>query len=333
MQITIINVGYGDAILFQSSGGFTALLDGGSASESEFSGDPYRIRAADYMRRENVTKLDAVLISHIHEDHVCGLEPIFEMCSVKQLYVPYPVEPFLQGCELRPAPDAFRSVPLYTNALNAYRRILLRAMKAGTAVTVVGPGDTLRLGPELNAKVLAPKAQNIREYMELVEQAYASACQESAVTELLTKLDAMSNRTSTLLRFETAKIVFLSAADSCPREWDELPSSLLKDGNVLKLPHHGQIDSISEQFMKDMPLEYVITTASPDRRYNSANAEVYKRLTQWRAPHPPQFLFFDERSYPPYFSQPDGFQAITLEIDSGVITPKFIKTNEKENER
>ncbi|WP_302620071.1 ComEC/Rec2 family competence protein [uncultured Oscillibacter sp.] len=333
MQITIINVGYGDAILFQSSGGFTALLDGGSASESEFSGDPYRIRAADYMRRENVTKLDAVLISHIHEDHVCGLEPIFEMCSVKQLYVPYPVEPFLQGCELRPAPDAFRSVPLYTNALNAYRRILLRAMKAGTAVTVVGPGDTLRLGPELNAKVLAPKAQNIREYMELVEQAYASACQESAVTELLTKLDAMSNRTSTLLRFETAKIVFLSAADSCPREWDELPSSLLKDGNVLKLPHHGQIDSISEQFMKDMPLEYVITTASSDRRYNSANAEVYKRLTQWRAPHPPKFLFSDERSYPPYFSQPDGFQAITLEIDSGVITPKFIKTNEKENER
>lgn len=333
MQITIINVGYGDAILFQSSGGFTALLDGGSASESEFSGDPYRIRAADYLRRENVTKLDAVLISHIHEDHVCGLEPIFEMCSVKQLYVPYPVEPFLQGCELRPAPDAFRSVPLYTNALNAYRRILLRAMKAGTAVTVVGPGDTLRLGPELNAKVLAPKAQNIREYMELVEQAYASACQESAVTELLTKLDAMSNRTSTLLRFETAKIVFLSAADSCPREWDELPSSLFKDGNVLKLPHHGQIDSISEQFMKDMPLEYVITTASSDRRYNSANAEVYKRLTQWRAPHPPKFLFSDERSYPPYFSQPDGFQAITLEIDSGVITPKFIKTNEKENER
>ena len=285
------------------------------------------------MRRENVTKLDAVLISHIHEDHVCGLEPIFEMCSVKQLYVPYPVEPFLQGCELRPAPDAFRSVPLYTNALNAYRRILLRAMKAGTAVTVVGPGDTLRLGPELNAKVLAPKARNIREYMELVEQAYASAGQESAVTELLTKLDAMSNRTSTLLRFETAKIVFLSAADSCPREWDELPSSLLKDGNVLKLPHHGQIDSISEQFMKDMPLEYVITTASSDRRYNSANAEVYKRLTQWRAPHPPKFLFSDERSYPPYFSQPDGFQAITLEIDSGVITPKFIKTNEKENER
>lgn len=325
MRITIINVGYGDAILFRGSGGFAALLDGGSALESEFRGDPYRVRAADFLRREGVTSLDAVLISHIHEDHVCGLEPVFERCSVKRLYVPYPVEPFLGGCELHPAPDAFRSVPLYTSALNAYRRILLRAREAGTDITVVGPGDTLRLSPELTAQVLAPKARSIRAYMELVESAYAAAGEEAAVTELLAKLDATSNQTSTLLRFETEKTVFLSAADSCPREWDEVPSFLLENGNVLKLPHHGQKDSISEQFMRDMPLEYVITTASSDRRYNSANPEVYERLTQWRAPKPPKFLFSDERSYPPYFSRPEGFQAITLEIDSGVITPKFIK--------
>lgn len=325
MQITIINVGYGDAILFQGSDGFTALLDGGSALESEFSGDPYRIRAADFLQREGVTELDAVLISHIHEDHVCGLEPIFETCSVKRLYVPYPVEPFLRGCELHPAPDAFRSIPLYTNALNAYRRILLRAGEAGTEITVVGPGDALCLGSELTAQVLTPKVQRIQEYMELVEAAYASADQEAVVTELLAKLDATSNHTSTLLRFEMGETVFLSAADSCPREWDEVPSFLLKNGNVLKLPHHGQIDSISERFMRDMPLEYVITTASSDRRYNSANPQVYEQLTQWRAPDSPKFLFSDERSYPPYFSQPDGFQAITLEIDSGIITPKFIK--------
>lgn len=325
MQITIINVGYGDAILFQSSDGFTALLDGGSALESEFSGDPYRIRAADFLRQEGVTELDAVLISHIHEDHVCGLEPVFETCSVKRLYVPYPVEPFLRGCELHPAPDAFRSIPLYTNALNAYRRILLRAGEAGTEITVVGPGDALCLGSELTAQVLTPKVQRIQEYMELVEAAYASADQEAVVTELLAKLDATSNHTSTLLRFEMGETVFLSAADSCPREWDEVPSFLLKNGNVLKLPHHGQIDSISERFMRDMPLEYVITTASSDRRYNSANPQVYEQLTQWRAPDSPKFLFSDERSYPPYFSQPDGFQAITLEIDSGIITPKFIK--------
>ena len=161
--------------------------------------------------------------------------------------------------------------------------------------------------------------------MDLIKRAYASAAQETIVTNLLTELDATSNRTSTLLRFETEGIVFLSAADSCPSEWDEVPSFLLKNENVLILSHHGQIDSISEQFMKDMPLEYVITTASSDRRYNSSNPEVYRSLSQWRSPHPLRFIFFDKQGYLPYFSQPDGFQAINFKINSGKIIPEFIK--------
>ena len=324
MRITMINVGYGDAILFQGSSGFTALLDGGSALQSEFDGSPYRIRAADYLQREGITELDALFISHIHEDHVCGLEPVMERCAVKDIYVPYPVEPFLKGCELHPSPGAFRSVPLYTNALNAYRRILLRAVKTGTSITVTGPGDTLALGSELTVKVLGPKPGIVHSYMELVKEAYASAGREAAVTELLTKLDAASNQTSMLLRFEVEEVVFLSAADSCPREWGGVPSFLLENVNVLKLPHHGQIDSISEQFMKEMPLEYVITTSGSDRRYNSSHPQVYQRLLQWRNSHPPRFLFSDERSYPPYFSRPEGFQAIVLEINSSGITPEFI---------
>ena len=127
MCVTVINVGYGDAILFQLKNGYTALLDGGSALESEFEGDSYRIRSADYLARQQIEHLNAVIISHIHEDHVCGLEAVLQQTVVDHLYVPYPVEPFLKGCELTPASNAPRSVPLYVAALNAYRRILLHA--------------------------------------------------------------------------------------------------------------------------------------------------------------------------------------------------------------
>lgn len=54
MCVTVINVGYGDAILFQLKNGYTALLDGGSALESEFEGDSYRIRSADYLARQQI---------------------------------------------------------------------------------------------------------------------------------------------------------------------------------------------------------------------------------------------------------------------------------------
>lgn len=57
MCVTVINVGYGDAILFQLKNGYTALLDGGSALESEFEGDSYRIRSADYLARQQIEHL------------------------------------------------------------------------------------------------------------------------------------------------------------------------------------------------------------------------------------------------------------------------------------
>lgn len=330
MRITVINVGYGDAILFQAKDGGTVLLDGGSALPEEFQGNPYRIPASAYLQAQGIRHLDAVLISHIHEDHVCGLEPVFRQASVGRLFVPYPVEPFLKRREIQPGPDAPRSVPLYARALNAYRRLLLAASEAGIPVTVLKAGDAAELNPELHMQVLAPKAAVTERYLSLVEQLYRTE-DPALATELLGLLDGMSNHTSLLLRFQTEGTVFLAAADSCPCGWEGVPKNLLENVNVLKLPHHGQIDSIDEHLMGKMPLSHVITTSASDRRYNSANPGVYQRLSAlYPADRQPQFLFSDEREYPPYFSQPDGFQAITLVMDSGRVTPEFVKIHKKE---
>jgi len=326
MRVTFINVGYGDAILFQAESGYTALLDGGSALPEEFAGDAYRIPAAEYLRTQKISHIDDVLISHIHEDHVCGLEPVLENVTVGRLFVPYPVEPFLQGRELLPGPQAPRSVPLYTKALHAYCRILKWAQKSAVPVEVLRAGDALELAPELTVRVLAPRPSVIRDYVETVEALWQTDGDTARTTALLGQLDGMSNHTSLLLRFELEGCVLLAAADSCPREWSEVPVFLLENANVLKLPHHGQIDSISELFMQKMPLTHVVTTASSDRRYNSANPAVYERLTAMApAGSAPSFLFTDEREYPPYFSRPEGFQAITLVMDSGRIRTEFVK--------
>lgn len=323
MRVTWINVGYGDAVLFQADNGYTMLLDGGSNLPQEFAGDAFRIRSAAYLQQSGIRHIDAVMISHIHEDHVCGLIPVLEQIPVDAFYVPYPVEPFLAGHDLQPEANAARSVPLYTNALNDYRRILIKAKAEGKPVFVVKPGDTVNLTDGLTVQVLGPKPQNIEAYMSLVQQAYT--CQDNKeVTALLTRLDATSNATSMLLKIDADDVVYLMAADYCPREWDEVPFSLLKNVNVLKLPHHGQADSVDEKMMADMPLQYVITTASSDRRYNSANAAVYETLCAIRPKdQPPRFLFTDEREYLPYFSQPGGFHAIILEKKSGVLTAEF----------
>lgn len=327
MKLTIINVGYGDAMLVELKEGYTALIDGGSKLTSEFSGYPFRIPAAEYLKKLNITHLNAVFITHIHEDHVCGLMPVMNAVQVDQLYVPYPVEPFLCARALTPEATAPRSVSLYTAALNDFVAILLMAKEKGTRITSLSPSDRLEPASDLSIHALAPKADAVKAYMHSLQAAWHSD-DAWQVTQLLALLDRASNETSLVLKLETEGVAVLAAADNTPDHWDKIPLSLLQNVNVLKLPHHGQKDAVNASIMREMPLQYVITTASSDRRYNSANAAVYEQLeVLFPKGKQPRFLFSDERSYSPWFSQPEGFQAITLEMDSGRINPEFIKIN------
>lgn len=50
MEITFVNVGYGDAILLRDNG-HAALIDGGSSLEEEYATGANRIRLFDYLKR------------------------------------------------------------------------------------------------------------------------------------------------------------------------------------------------------------------------------------------------------------------------------------------
>lgn len=154
--------GYGDCILLQNENGYISLIDGGSDLESEFSGDQYRIRAIDFLKSQQISHLNAVFISHIHEDHVCGLEKVLKNVSADVIYIPYPLEVFRGARPLTPLPDAARSVPLYTEALNAFIRILHLAEQHGIPVKTLQAGDTITLTEQITAQVLAPRKKGIR---------------------------------------------------------------------------------------------------------------------------------------------------------------------------
>lgn len=325
MKATFVNVGYGDCILLQNENGYISLIDGGSDLASEFSGDRYRVRAADFLKEQKISHINTVFISHIHEDHVCGLEKVLKNSTVDQIYIPYPLSAFRGARPLTPLPNAARSVPLYAAALNAFVRILHDAEARNIPVKTLQLGDMLRLTDEISVQVLAPRAQELDRYIARLQRLYEQNTTEQEITALLTELDATSNQTSMLLKISDGSNVLLDAADSCPNIWNEIPVSAFKNVNVLKLPHHGQRDCVDESIMKQMPLQYVITTSASDRRYNSANAEVYEKLTAWFPERPPQFLFTDEREYPPYFSRPGGFRAMALLMNSSGIQVEFVK--------
>ncbi|HHY09438.1 MAG TPA: DNA internalization-related competence protein ComEC/Rec2 [Firmicutes bacterium] len=84
LEVTALNVGQGDCFFIRTPGGLNLLVDGGGDS-------PYwqargrnvgRERVLPYLRRRGVAKLDAVILSHPHEDHLFGLLAVLEELEV-----------------------------------------------------------------------------------------------------------------------------------------------------------------------------------------------------------------------------------------------------------
>jgi len=74
----MIDVGQGDAILFQMPSGVTVLVDGGM-EEGVLRED---------LRARGVRFIDAVIVSHPDSDHIGGLQGAFEDCEVGMLIHP-----------------------------------------------------------------------------------------------------------------------------------------------------------------------------------------------------------------------------------------------------
>ena len=82
MRIHFINVGYGEAILLTRDD-FVMLIDGGTNQEE------YKnfgcIRVKEYIKQAQITKIDVVVITHLHDDHVGGIVNIIKEFPVEEV--------------------------------------------------------------------------------------------------------------------------------------------------------------------------------------------------------------------------------------------------------
>jgi competence protein ComEC len=130
LHLTVVDVGQGDSLLLRSPSGRALLVDAGGSRDPRF--DPGERRVAPELWRLGVRRLDAVLVTHAHPDHVGGVPFLLRAFRVGELWEgPAPLrDPVWRGIDER-----FR-------ALGAARRSLAAGARLdwdGVRLRVLGP--------------------------------------------------------------------------------------------------------------------------------------------------------------------------------------------------
>jgi len=139
LRLTVLDVGQGDCLLLQTPQGHTVLIDGGGANDEKQAdqSDVGEQVVLPFLRAQGIGRLDVLVITHPHGDHVGGLAAVLRQENVGVV---------LDGtCLPYPSP-AYRQV----RALIQSQHVpYLRAVR----------GMTLQLDRSVQADILNPPAQ------------------------------------------------------------------------------------------------------------------------------------------------------------------------------
>lgn len=145
LKVHFIDVGQADSILIQEPSGKSMLIDAGNNDDSDL--------VVNYLRAQGISKLDYVVGTHPHEDHIGGLDVAINTFDIGNVIL-----------------------PKISHTTKTYKDVLVSIKNKGLKVTTATGGKTFNLG---NAKceIVAPNAsdyEDLNNYSVVMKVTYGN---------------------------------------------------------------------------------------------------------------------------------------------------------------
>lgn len=133
LRVSFLDVGQADAALIQLPNGKNILIDAGNNEDAP--------EIISYIKEQGITRLDVVIGTHPHEDHIGSLDKVIQTFEIGQVLM-----------------------PKVTTTTQTFKDVLMSIQEKGLKITEAKVGLKLDLGSneeggkELSAEVLAPKS-------------------------------------------------------------------------------------------------------------------------------------------------------------------------------
>jgi len=148
LKITFLDVGKGDSAIVQFPTSGTMLVDGGSGGVEGMT-DAGKSVVAPYLWNSGIRRIDAVVVTHFHEDHLGGLF--------------YILENFKVGCVIDNGEPSSDDMPLYEKYIGIVKknRIQRIIVSDGDEITGFGRAKILVLNPVKAVRDIDPNDSSL----------------------------------------------------------------------------------------------------------------------------------------------------------------------------
>ncbi len=240
LKVIFIDVGQGDSALIKTSWGRTVLIDGGGKNRNlESEADTGEMIVIPLLLDERVSKLDLVVATHGHDDHMEGLMTVLKEFRTSALVIP----------------DCDENKEL--------KELVEIAKKRNIPVKACGAGDSIILDANTSLSVLHPQ-RTVYLDNPLVINNPLIINNPAVGNKSPNSNNSVVNNNSLVLKLTYKDLDVLFTGDiEKEAEGILVDSGADLEADVLKVAHHGSITSTSDFFLnKVIPKAAIISVGS-----------------------------------------------------------------------